>query len=110
MAIYQIYRETATTEGLVTEGTTFRGTPEGLRNHANRLMAEGNTPTQLRIAVVAFCKLKTKVIVLTRRNNVVCFPPKDVLASLPTEEEYAQRATRLENVLVRPSIDELLDS
>jgi hypothetical protein len=110
MATYTIYRETATNEGLVTEGTTFSGTPDGLRNHAYKLMAEGNDRTKLRITVVAFCKLKTKVVVLTRRHNAIVPPNKDILGSLPTEEEYAAKATRLESVLVRPSIDELLES
>lgn len=109
MSTYTVYRETATNDGLVTEGTTFSGTPDRLRRFAFDLMAEGNDRTKLHITVVAFCKLKTKVVVLVRRENRIQPPNKDVLGSLLTEEEYAAKAAPMDP-LVRPSIEELLNS
>jgi len=108
MANYTVYRETATNAGLVIEGHTFKGTPDNLRRYTLKLISEGNDRKKLHITVVAFDKLQTKVIVLTRLNNVIVPPSRDVLAALPTAEEYAKVA--IPPPLTTPSINDLLNS
>lgn len=88
MAAYQIYIEAATKTGdYACEAHNFSGTPDQLLHRTRQLIAP--QPTKTPFTVVAFDKLKTRVIVLTRHGA----PDKAVLAALPSAEEFARMAT-----------------
>lgn len=88
MASYKIYIEAALKTGdYACEAHNFSGTPDQLLHRTKQLITP--QPTKTPFTVVAFDKLKTRVIVLTRNGA----PDRGVLAALPTAEEFDRMAT-----------------